>query len=97
MALSAIVTSRSYRRVASTKVSVRLAYASLQLTAASVQVVQITLSIENGISTTHDINSSAVQLGDGQIKDMKFSESVLLILWESEGQSPVAPSNERYA
>lgn len=38
----------------------------------------------------HDINSSAVQLGDGQIKDVKFSDGVLLVLWESKGKSKLA-------
>jgi anaphase-promoting complex subunit 4 len=38
----------------------------------------------------HNINSSAVQLGDGQIKDVKFSDSVLLVLWESKGKSQLA-------
>jgi hypothetical protein len=48
----------------------------------------VTLSIENGISTVHSIDSSAVQLGDGQIKDVKISDdSILLALWESKGKS----------
>lgn len=44
-------------------------------------------SIENGISTVHGIDSSAVQLGDGQVTDVKFSDdSTLLVLWESKGK-----------
>jgi hypothetical protein len=61
-----------------------------QLTFVAVHVVRVALSIENGVSMVHNINSSAVQLGDGQIKDVKFSDSVLLVLWESKGKSQLA-------
>ncbi|KAJ5038336.1 uncharacterized protein L3040_007202 [Drepanopeziza brunnea f. sp. 'multigermtubi'] len=51
-----------------------------------VQVVRILLSIENGVSSAHSSTSSAVHLGDGQIRDIKFSDdSVLFVLWELNG------------
>jgi anaphase-promoting complex subunit 4 len=54
----------------------------------SVQVIQVKFTIEKGISTVNYLVSSAVQLGEGQVKDLKFSdESVLLVLWESKGKS----------
>jgi anaphase-promoting complex subunit 4 len=53
-----------------------------------VQVIQIVLSIENGISTVHSIESSAVQLGNGEAIHVKFSDqNILLILWRSNGES----------
>jgi anaphase-promoting complex subunit 4 len=44
--------------------------------------------IEKGISTVNHLNSSTVQLGDGEVKDLKFvDDSNLLVLWESKGSS----------
>lgn len=55
-----------------------------------VQIIQIRLLIENGISSTQSAISAAVQLGDGVVKDMKFSDDdTLLALWEAEGRLPV--------
>ncbi|PVH86890.1 hypothetical protein DL98DRAFT_449113 [Cadophora sp. DSE1049] len=51
-----------------------------------VHVVRVMLSIENGISSQHSIDSSAIQLGNGQIRDIKFlDDSSLFVLWELEG------------
>ncbi|KAH7418296.1 anaphase-promoting complex, cyclosome, subunit 4-domain-containing protein [Cadophora sp. MPI-SDFR-AT-0126] len=51
-----------------------------------VHVVRVMLSIENGISSQHRIESSAIQLGTGQIRDIKFfDENRLFVLWELEG------------
>jgi anaphase-promoting complex subunit 4 len=47
----------------------------------------VIFSIENGISTVQGIDSSALQLGEGQIKDLKFADDmILLVLWESKGE-----------
>ncbi|CAD6442860.1 c06f7089-702f-465a-9a30-5ce32c70bb1d [Sclerotinia trifoliorum] len=52
-----------------------------------VQVVQIELFVENGISTVRSTNSSVLQLGDGQIMDFKFmDDSTILVLWEANGK-----------
>ncbi|ESZ98045.1 hypothetical protein SBOR_1576 [Sclerotinia borealis F-4128] len=52
-----------------------------------VQIIQVELSIENGISTVRSTNSSILQLGDGQIKDLKFmDDSIILVLWEANGK-----------
>jgi anaphase-promoting complex subunit 4 len=51
-----------------------------------VRVIQIALVVENGISTVQSVDSSAVQLGNGQAKDIKFVDgNTLLVLWESNG------------
>lgn len=58
-----------------------------QLTPHTVQVVQVAFSIENGISTVQNVLSSTLRLGDGQVKDLKFSDDqTLLVLWESKGK-----------
>lgn len=49
------------------------------------------LSMENGISSQHSISSSAIQLGSGQIRDIKFLDDTrLLVLWEQAGVLSVA-------
>ncbi|TAQ87852.1 hypothetical protein B7494_g3813 [Chlorociboria aeruginascens] len=51
-----------------------------------VQIIQVKLSVKNGISAVHSIDSAAVRLGDGQVKDLKFlDDDVLLVLWECNG------------
>ncbi|KAK6585577.1 hypothetical protein PZA11_002304 [Diplocarpon coronariae] len=48
-----------------------------------VQVARVLLSIENGISSLHRSDFSEVQLGDGQIRDIKFlDDRIVLALWE---------------
>ncbi|KAF7930951.1 hypothetical protein BELL_0049g00140 [Botrytis elliptica] len=52
-----------------------------------VQVVQVELLIENGISTVRSTSSSIMQLGNGQIKDLKFlDDRTILVLWEADGK-----------
>lgn len=52
------------------------------------QIIQIELFIENGISTVRSTNSSILQLGDGRIKDLKFiDDSTILVLWEANGKA----------
>lgn len=52
-----------------------------------VQVVRVTLSIENGISSLHDISSGSLQLGNGIIKDLKvWDDREILVLWESNSE-----------
>jgi len=52
----------------------------------TVQVFQVDLSIENGISEILHITSAALKLGDGKIKDIKFLDAhVMLVLWELAG------------
>jgi hypothetical protein len=59
--------------------------------------MQITLAIENGISTVESIDSSALQLGTGRIKDLKFADSyTLLVLWESNGKQFLTVSATRH-
>lgn len=58
-----------------------------------VQVVRVTISIEKGISSIRSAESSAVQLGDGEIRDIKFFGDFLLVLWSAKGrQSSTLPS-----
>jgi hypothetical protein len=43
--------------------------------------------IESGISTVSSIDSAAVQLGNGRVKDMKmWDDNLLLVLWETKGK-----------
>ncbi|RDL40755.1 WD40 repeat-like protein [Venustampulla echinocandica] len=50
----------------------------------SIQITRHKLAIENGISTVQQIDSSVIQLGDGQIRDIMFlGDNGLLALWES--------------
>jgi anaphase-promoting complex subunit 4 len=51
-----------------------------------VHIIRITLVLENGISTVQGLDSSVLQFGDGQIKDVKFADGyTMLVLWESKG------------
>ncbi|CZT51391.1 related to cyclosome/APC subunit Cut20/Apc4 [Rhynchosporium secalis] len=51
-----------------------------------VHIVRAPFSIENGVSSRQGISSSAIQLGTGQIRDIKFlDDTCLLVLWELEG------------
>ncbi|KAG4436181.1 hypothetical protein IFR05_008341 [Cadophora sp. M221] len=51
-----------------------------------VRIVCVMLSIENGVSSQHSISSSSIQLGAGQVRDVKFlDENSLLVLWEVDG------------
>ncbi|KAG4426231.1 hypothetical protein IFR04_000697 [Cadophora malorum] len=51
-----------------------------------VHVVRVMLSVENGISSQHSIETSAIQLGTGQVRDIKFfDDSNLFVLWDLEG------------
>lgn len=51
-----------------------------------VRIVCVMLSIENGVSSQHSISSSSIQLGTGQVRDVKFlDESRLFVLWEVDG------------
>lgn len=53
-----------------------------------VQVVQVELLIENGISTVRSTSSSTMQLGDGKIKDLKFlDDKTIIVLWEAGGKA----------
>ncbi|KAH8665010.1 anaphase-promoting complex, cyclosome, subunit 4-domain-containing protein [Tricladium varicosporioides] len=48
-----------------------------------IQVNRLSFSIENSISKGRSIDASVIQLGDGQIKDLKFLDSSdLLVLWQ---------------
>ncbi|TVY29164.1 Anaphase-promoting complex subunit [Lachnellula hyalina] len=50
----------------------------------SIQMSRITFGVASGISTVHGIESAAIQLGTGRIKDIKiFDGESLLILWET--------------
>lgn len=52
-----------------------------------VQIFQIEISIENGISTVHDLETQGMQLGHGKVRDIKFlDDSTLLVLWKSLGE-----------
>ncbi|PBP26569.1 anaphase-promoting complex component Cut20/Apc4 [Diplocarpon rosae] len=52
-----------------------------------VQVARVLLSIENGVSSLHSCGFSEVQLGDGQILDIKFlDDQFVLVLWEFKGR-----------
>jgi len=52
-----------------------------------VQIFQVGLSIENGISEMLHVASTVVKLGDGKIKDIKFVDThVMLVLWELAGK-----------
>jgi len=43
--------------------------------------------IDSGISTVSSIDSAAVQLGNGRVKDMKmWDDNLLLVLWGSKGK-----------
>jgi hypothetical protein len=43
--------------------------------------------IDSGISTVSSIDSAAVQLGNGRVKDIKmWDDNLLLVLWESKGK-----------
>lgn len=54
------------------------------------QIFQIGLSIENGISEVLNITSAIVKLGDGKIKDVKFVDAhSALVLWEVAGKLQV--------
>jgi anaphase-promoting complex subunit 4 len=45
------------------------------------------MTIENGISTVQDVQTQAIQLGQGKIKDVKFlDDRTLLVLWKSSGE-----------
>jgi len=45
------------------------------------------LSIESGISSVSSLCSSAIQLGDGEVKDIKFLDSTtLLVSWEMNSE-----------
>ncbi|KAH6668009.1 anaphase-promoting complex, cyclosome, subunit 4-domain-containing protein [Halenospora varia] len=48
-----------------------------------IQINRLSFSIENGMSKSRSTDASVVQLGDGQIKDLKFLDSSnLLVLWQ---------------
>ena len=52
-----------------------------------VQVIRITLALENGISAVQRLDSSVLKLGDGRVKDAKFADGyTMLVLWESNGE-----------
>jgi hypothetical protein len=54
----------------------------------AVQVIRIALSIENGVSSVHEVTSSTLELGEGQVQDMKFTdENVLILLLELKGKA----------
>lgn len=85
---SALLMSHSYQKVTRAEVGYnRSSSLTLQLTFL-VFIAQILLSIENGISTTQHVESAAVQLGSGEVKDMRFlDDDILLVLWDSDGKS----------
>ncbi|KAG0651892.1 hypothetical protein D0Z07_1276 [Hyphodiscus hymeniophilus] len=50
------------------------------------EVFRVTFSIENGISNVQNIDSTAMELGDGRVKDLRFADdNIMLVLWESKG------------
>lgn len=52
-----------------------------------VQIIRITLALENGISNVHKLESSILQFGVGRVKDVKFLDGcVMLVLWELNGE-----------
>jgi anaphase-promoting complex subunit 4 len=54
-------------------------------------MICISLFIENGISRVQNIESALTQLGNGQIKDLKFmDDDLLLVLWDSCGTPTVS-------
>jgi len=55
----------------------------------TIQVTQIVFLIESGISAIQSKESSAIQLGEGRVKDLKWDESVLLVLWELNGETNI--------
>jgi len=55
-----------------------------------VQITQVGLSIESGISSVSSLCSKAFQLGDGEVKDIKFLDSTtLLVSWELGGKTRI--------
>lgn len=53
------------------------------------QIFRMALSIESGISTVRSIESCTVQLGKGDILDLKFvDDNTLFVLWNSKGMLP---------
>lgn len=58
----------------------------------AVRVIRIAMSIESGISTITGLHSATIQLGDGQIKDLKFLDSsTLFVTWEADGKNSRLP------
>lgn len=56
----------------------------------SVHITRFSLSIEKGISSVRAIDSSAVQLGDCKISDLRFSDdNQLLVLCKTPGKTHV--------
>ncbi|KAG9233604.1 anaphase-promoting complex, cyclosome, subunit 4-domain-containing protein [Amylocarpus encephaloides] len=54
----------------------------------SIQVTRTTFSVENGLSSVGDVDSSVVALGDGHIKDLKvINDITLLVLWSVKESS----------
>lgn len=44
------------------------------------------MALKNGISTVQRLDTSVLQFGDGQIKDVKFADGyTMLVLWQSKG------------
>ncbi|KAI1004846.1 hypothetical protein K3495_g3376 [Podosphaera aphanis] len=55
-----------------------------------VTIARIKLLIKNAISSIQCVESSTIQLGDGIIKDMKFSnDDSLILLWNQNGSSKI--------
>ncbi|TVY83618.1 Coatomer subunit delta [Lachnellula suecica] len=53
----------------------------------TIHVTRVAFEMASGISTVQSIESAAIQLGNGQIKDIKFFDSAsLLILWDTDGK-----------
>lgn len=49
---------------------------------------KITFNIGSGISTVQGVESVAIEIGSGKIKDVKiFDSNSLLVLFESSGKS----------
>ena len=61
-------------------------------------MICISLFIENGISRVQNIESALTQLGNGQIKDLKFmDDDLLLVLWDSCGTPQQFPNGLTYS
>lgn len=76
----------SCQRIPRTKVCNYPHVSRLELIHGSVQIVRLSLLIENGISRAQNVDSSCIQLGEKQIKDIKFlDDQKMMVLWSQSG------------
>lgn len=64
-------------------------FGELRSNTSAVQLARVHLTIDGGLSSVSGIDSSAVNLGSGKVKDIKiFGDTNLLVLWELDGKHP---------